>query len=194
MSHASYGGVEIRSFRVCFRLERRIHKIDRWRIPLPYGMPVRGIVYALIVEVAVLVAMQLPILSALLGLLHPILRYAALPIGVGYLLTELVLDGRSGPAVVRSCIRVAVEPRRLVAFRRAPATGRVLFAPLTMGPDEHGPRLRRAVIEGNGRVIVRQPAELEPHGRTLRVLPREGEPMVRGRQVGLRPGQRMVIA
>jgi len=36
--------LQIRSFRVVFDLERRLHKIDRWRIPLPYGVPVRGLV------------------------------------------------------------------------------------------------------------------------------------------------------
>ena len=31
----------IRSYRVCFSLERRIYKIDRWRLPVPWGVPLR---------------------------------------------------------------------------------------------------------------------------------------------------------
>ena len=31
---AQPGPIQIRSFRVCFQLERRLHKIDRWRIPV----------------------------------------------------------------------------------------------------------------------------------------------------------------
>ncbi len=29
----------------CFDLERRLHKIDRWRVPLPYGLPLRSLGY-----------------------------------------------------------------------------------------------------------------------------------------------------
>jgi hypothetical protein len=187
------GTMQIRSFRVCFKLERRIHQVDRWRVPLPYGMPVRGLLYGAAILAAVLVAGQLPGLSALLGAVHPIIRYGALPIGGGYLLTELKLDGRSGHAVVRSWLRMHVEPRRLSAFRPAPAEAEVRLGAITVAADGRGPRLRRAVIEGEGRVVLRSPVRLRVRGRTLRVEPEVGPVQARGRQINLRPGQRVMI-
>ena len=39
--------IQLRSFRVCFQLERRLHRIDRFRLPFPYGLPLRGLGYVL---------------------------------------------------------------------------------------------------------------------------------------------------
>jgi hypothetical protein len=70
----------IRSYRVCFELERRIHRIDRWRIPVPYGIPLRGLAYAALVLAVVLVAVRLLLIGAVLGLLHPALRLVVIPV------------------------------------------------------------------------------------------------------------------
>lgn len=191
---ADDGTVQIRSFRVCFRVERRIHRVDRWRIPLPYGMPVRGLAYGAVILLAVVVGGGIPVVSDLLGLLHPIIRYGALPVAGGYLLTELKVDGRTGHAVVRSWVRMRLAPRRLAGCRAAPPPGRVRFGSIAVAPDERGPRLRPGVVEGRGRVVLVQPAALRVRGRALHVEGRSGPPQRRGRQINLRPGQRVVIA
>jgi hypothetical protein len=183
----------IRSFRVCFKVERRLHKIDRFRIPLPYGLPVRGLVYGAVILLAVLIAGKLPLISLLVDPLHPIVRYAALPLTGGYLLTELTIDGRSGHQLAASFLRLRLQPRRLVAFKAAPAPATVVLEPIPVAPDERGPRLRRGVIEGEGRVVLRQPARLRPRGRTLRVTPEGGDPRRRGQRIDLRTGQRVVL-
>jgi len=186
-------GIAIRSFRVCFRLERRLHKIDRWRIPLPYGMPVRGIVYGALVLAGVLVAERVPVLSSLLGVLHPILRYGLVPVAAGYLLTELSLDGRSGHAVVRSWLRMRLQPRRISAFRAAPAPGQVRLGSVTVAPDERGPRLRPGVIEGRGPIVVRCPVRMRTRGRTLRVRQQSDGVARPGKRINLRRGQRVAV-
>ena len=74
----------IRSYRVCFALERRIHQVDRWRIPAPYGVPLRGSPTRRSRSLAVLVLQRLPVAGELLGVLHPALRFVILPVGVAY--------------------------------------------------------------------------------------------------------------
>jgi hypothetical protein len=67
----------IRSYRLYFELERRIHKIDRWRIPVPYGVPLRGLAYGVPLRglaygaaalAAVLLASGAPLAGQLLSL------------------------------------------------------------------------------------------------------------------------------
>lgn len=187
--------ITIRSFRVCFRVERRLHRIDRFRVPLPYGMPLRGLGYGAAILLAVLLAQRLPLVGALLGQLHPVLRYGALPVGGGYLLTELRLDGRAGHAVAFSWLRFQLSPRRLVGLRAAcAASGPVMLEPIVVAPDERGPRLRRGVVTGSGELIVRQPARLTPRRRTLRIHARDEAPRRRGTRIRLAPGERVVIA
>ena len=80
--------LQIRSFRVCFKLERRIHKIDRWRLPLPFGVPLRGIGYAAAAFVVLGMLAQLPVAGALLG---------ALPVAIIYsFFVEYYVSGLTG--------------------------------------------------------------------------------------------------
>lgn len=185
--------MQIRSFRVCFQLERRIHRLERWRIPLPYGLPVRGLLYGAAILVAVLVAGRLPLLSGVLGAVHPIVLYGVLPIAGGYVLTELKLDGRSGHSVAFSWLRMQFAPSRLCAFRALSGATEVRLGAVTVAADGRGPRLRRGVIDGEGPVVLRNPVALRTRGRTLRVRPESAEVHERGRQINLRPGQRIVI-
>ena len=46
-------GIQLRGYRRVFRIERRLYKFDRWRIPYPHGVPLRGIGYFLALEFAV---------------------------------------------------------------------------------------------------------------------------------------------
>ena len=56
------GKVVIRSFRLVFdRGYRRLFKIDRYRLPFAYGLPILGIVYATLVGLALLLAAKLPV-------------------------------------------------------------------------------------------------------------------------------------
>ena len=48
--------VTIRSYRLAFALERRIFRIERYRLPLPYGLPLRGLAYAALALALVLLA------------------------------------------------------------------------------------------------------------------------------------------
>src|SRR5918911_37847 len=98
--------VEIRSYRSVFDLERRLYRIDRFRLN-PSGVPVRGLVYVALLVLAVLVAQRLPIVGAPVRVLPWQVRYAALPGGCAALLTMLRIDGRTAQAVLASTVRFA---------------------------------------------------------------------------------------
>src|SRR6266496_1474813 len=84
----------LRSYRLAFDLERRIHRIDRFRIPVPYGIPLAGLGYALAVATLVAVADGVPIMGAVVGLLPLPLRFIALPVVSAHVLCRTRSDGR----------------------------------------------------------------------------------------------------
>jgi hypothetical protein len=79
MPNSDDGRLTIRSYRLCFRLERRIYKIDRFRFPVSWGIPLRSVAYAAGALLAMLVLQRAPVLGALASGLHPALRYVILP-------------------------------------------------------------------------------------------------------------------
>lgn len=187
------GKLTIPSYRMCFALERRIHKIDRWRIPVPFGVPLRGIGYAAALVAASLVLGGLPLLGPLVAAIHPAIRLIAVPCCAGYLLYMWEIDGRPAHVALVSAARVGLGPRRIAGFRSAPAIGAaVRLGDVALAPDESGARLRRGGVRGPATVVLRYPFEARSSGKTLRISQRPGDAQWRGKQVTLRPGQRLV--
>jgi hypothetical protein len=190
-------GITVRSFRVVFDLERRIHKVDRWRLPVPYGVPLRGIAYFGLCLAAMVALGSLPIIGDVVGLLSPPLRFLIVPVGAACALAWIRIDGRPGHAAIASWGRFKLSPQRLAAFRPVPAVGHVeRIGDVAFAPDERFARYRAAVIEGPSVVLLRYP----PHGwvggrggATLHVRQLPGPPLFAGKQVRLRAGQRMVV-
>jgi hypothetical protein len=187
------GTLQIRSYRVCFDLERRIHKLDRWRIPLPYGVPVRGMVYAGIALVAVLALTRVPVTGALLSLLTPSLRYAVLPVAIAVLLMRWSVDGRPAHSVGVSWLRLRLGPRRVSAFRPAPPVEPARLWDVPIATDENPATMRSGVVEGPCTVVLRYPARMRAHGGTMRIGQEPGPPLWRGKQLRLQAGQRMRV-
>jgi hypothetical protein len=184
----------IRSFRVVFDLERRLHKIDRWRIPVPYGVPLRGIAYGVCALLAIAIASRLPLAGVPLRAIPPPLRLVVLPAGVAYLITRLRVDGRPAHRAVAAMARSLAEPRRVSGFRATEADGtETSLGEVALVPDERSASYRRARIEGPGMVLLRFPARTRARGKTLTVEQTSRRPMVRGTQVTLRPGQRLEL-
>jgi hypothetical protein len=192
--HREDGVIPIRSYRVCFELERRIHKIDRWRVPLSYGVPLAGIGWALAALAAMVMVSALPVFGPVLHLVHPALRLVVVPIGAAWLLSRWRIDGRPPLAAGLAFLRWRSGPRRLVAFRPAPEPeGATTLGRVTFAADERGARLRPAVVTGPARIVLRYPATLRERGRTLHVAAQDGPPLWRGTEVRLKPGQRLVV-
>jgi hypothetical protein len=188
------GELTVRSYRVVFELERRIHRIDRWRLPLPYGLPLRSLGYAFAALLAVILLSGLPLLGDLLGVLAPPLRLVVLPAGVAYALTRLRVDGRAPHRALAAWVRFVAAPRQLAGFRRAPPVGSaVSLGVVALVPDGREARYRRAVLHGPVSVVLRYPAGARAHGGTLRIRQLSARPLLRGRRLRLEEGQRLVV-
>jgi hypothetical protein len=191
------GRLPIHSFRVVFELERRIHKVDRWRIPVPYGVPLRGLAYWAIAMVATIAATRFPVLGGAVRLMPPPIRLVIAPVGIAYLLTRVEVDGRPAHLSLAAWLRLRLAAPHVAAFRDIRAAGSVVrFADVALMPDERSCRYRGAVIEGPATVLLRFPPHGQVRGRrrpALHVRQLPGPPLFDGKQVRLRALQRMVV-
>ena len=184
----------IRSFRAVFDLERRLFKIDRWRLPMPYGVPLLGLAYAACALVAVLLVGRLPVAGEVVQTLPPPVRLLILPVTAAYLLNQLRVDGRAAHAVAKSWLRFRAAPKRLSAFRPTPTPGStVRFGQVGFFPDERAARYRRAKVAGPAEVVLRYPASAERRRSTVFIEQSSGRPMWRGKRIALKRGQWLVF-
>jgi hypothetical protein len=184
--------IPVRSFRVVFELERRLHKVDRWRVPVPYGVPLRGVAYASLALLAVLLLERLPLAGGLLSLLPAPLRLVILPVGAACLLWRLRIDGRPAHTALGSILRFGLGSKRLSVFGDVPAVGAsVTLGELALCPDGRSARYRRGLVSGPASVLLRFPARARPRGKALELEQSSGEPMWRGKRVRLRAGEQL---
>jgi hypothetical protein len=183
----------IRSYRLCFELERRIHRIDRWRIPVPYGVPLRGVAYGAAALAAVLLLQRLPVAGELLGVLHPALRLVILPIAVACALTRLRVDGRPAHAAALAWLRWRLDPSTVAAFRAAERAGPRVLGDVAIAADQGSALYRRAVIRGPATVTLRYPARARARAKKLELRRAGGGPLWRGKRIRLAEGQRLVV-
>jgi hypothetical protein len=200
--------MEIRSYRHVFDLERRIYRIDRIRLN-PGGVPLRGIVYFLVLLGGAVAAAHLPVVGIAARTAPWYARDVALPALVAGLLTVVRLEGRPFHLAVRALLRFHCGPRRIAGL--GPGVGRASrgsrpgehwrLASLLMLPDgsECGRRLR---YTGPGALLVAVAHErraargplvwlgLRPHLRVSPIphapTPVQAEVVVLGRAIRLR--------
>jgi hypothetical protein len=191
---AGRDSLAIRSFRVVFALERRLFKVDRFRLPLAYGVPVRGIVYAAGVLLAVVLAGRLPLLGALVGLIPPPFRYVALPVALAALMVRVRVDGLPAHHAVRLWVAHRVLPRRTLGFAadRTPPVLRI-GEPVVLVPDGREPALRAGVLHGAGRVALRVPVRGEQTTDTLALTQTAPGSLRRTRTLRIPHGGRVVL-
>ncbi len=145
---------EIRSYRCVFDLERRLYRIDRLRLN-PTGVPVRGIVYFLVLLGAVLLVGALPFLGLLVRMLPWYLRDVGAPAACAALLTLIKIEGRPFHLAALVLVRYGIGPRELSGLR--PCRGadrRWRLDELLVLADGSDSRLRRLRYSGPGTVLV----------------------------------------
>lgn len=167
MSERPSARVAVRSYRgVVDEVERRIFRLDRWRLPTPHGVPVRGVGYALGCLLVLLLASGLPLVGPLLGLLPDSLRLLALPALGGWAMASLRIDGRPPHRMLFAAARYLASPRTLSGLRRCPPAGAEL-APveaLEIAAVGDGPTLRAGRVRGPARLTLRYPARARAEG------------------------------
>ena len=182
--------VTIRSYRLAFALERRIFRIERYRLPLPYGLPLRGLAYAVLALALMLVCERVAGVGVLVAAVPWPVRYLVIPAGAAQLLLGVRVDGRPAHQAL-----LAWAGLRLASLRRASQGERLRLEDVALAPDERDPMLRAAVVAGPGVVILRRPARLQARraGRELRVRADRGRPARQGVRVKLKRGQRLRV-
>jgi hypothetical protein len=155
-------GIEVRSYWSVFEFERRIYRIDRLTLN-PSGIPVRGIVYAAVLEFVLLALSRVPLLGLALVLAPWPVRYVILPCGLATLFAMMRVAGRPFHHAARAMVVFALSARRLHGLRACPPLGRQ-WAPgeLITIPNGTESRLRRFRYRGPGLVSVER-----AHARTI---------------------------
>jgi hypothetical protein len=204
-------GIQLRGYRRVFRIERRLFRFDRWRIPYPHGVPLRGIGYFLILEFAAFLLSRLPVLGALLALPSPVIPFLGLPAAGAFVLMQGRIDGRPPHHVLGSLLRYSMRPRWLAGLSPCPRPGEVVV-PVTDLAVAYDGRESFPVggrIRGPAKITFRYPATVAVEGappwvrgpdrraaraRRYRVRRRRGTaPMLRGKTVGVPEGREVVI-
>lgn len=146
--------MEIRSYRRVFDLERRIYRVDRLRLN-PGGIPVRGVVYFLVILAAALVARRLPLLASLARVPPWYLGDIALPVASAAVLTMIRVEGRPFHLAAYAVWRHRSGRRWLTGVRPCAAHGaRWHPGEIVFLPDGSDGRLRRLLYTGPGAVLV----------------------------------------
>jgi hypothetical protein len=145
-----------------FELERRIYRIDRFRLN-PAGVPLRGVVYFLAAALAAGVAHGVPVAGWLTDPLPWYVRYIGLPVGLAAVLSIARIDGRPFHVAAwalwtRSRRAAGVGGRK--ARTRAPTLW--MPPPLIVLPDGSDPQLRRFRFRGPGAMMIRVPHRTLP--------------------------------
>lgn len=156
--------VAVRSYRaVLDDLERRIYRVDRWRLPAPGGVQVRAILYTIAAAVAVMTAAKLPAVGELLGVLPVGVRVVALPVLAGWALASWRIDGRAPHHALAGLARYWLRPRTLAGLRGTVAVGAHVVPVLAVqiAPSGDEPAYRRGRVRGPARLVLRYPARLE---------------------------------
>jgi hypothetical protein len=146
--------VEIVSYRTVFDLERRVYRVDRLRLN-PGGIPLRGIVYFLVIVAVVLLAAKLPLVGLLARAAPWYLRDFAIPAAAAAVLSVIRVEGRPFHLAVRALIRYGLGARHLAGARACTTPGeRWHPGELLALPDGSDAQLRRLRYIGAGAVRV----------------------------------------
>jgi hypothetical protein len=150
-------GIEIRSFRSVFALERRIYRIDTLRLN-PSGVPLRGVAWAVGLVLAALAAGAVPPTRWLDPLLPWYARDLGFPLGLAALLASLRIDGRPFHAAARSCAEHLLNASTLSGLiPLGHGESRWAPPPILCLPDGSDARFRALRYRGPGAVLVARP-------------------------------------
>jgi hypothetical protein len=184
--------IRLRSYRLAFELERRIHRIDTFRIPLPYGLPLAALGWGAAALLAIIVLSGVPVIGSLLGLAPWPARVLFLPGLAAHLLCRVASDGRPVHEALLARLAFICRPHHRLGLMPVRSVSPAL-ADVPCVPDERSDHYRAGVIRGPATVALRQPATLVLSSRLARLTPQAEEPLGTARELCLREGQRLVV-
>jgi TcpE family len=157
----------VRSYRRVFEVDRRIYRVDRWVLPVPGGVPLRGVAYFVGALLAVLAAERLPVIGAAVGGVSAPFRYVVIPLGAALLGTQAAPDGRASHRFAIDWLRLRLRSRRrcagrAVALEREPVRWDGV---LPTRWDADAPALHGAEVAGPARVTFAVGVSVSQHRR-----------------------------
>lgn len=140
-------------------MEQRIYRVDRWALPVPGGVPLRGVIYFAVAVIAMIVLNK--ILGPLVGLLSPPLRYVVVPLALAMVAARAEPDGRTALSFARSWLEARWQRGRRSACRRVPNEREAVRwrGKVRVRWDVDAPTLRRCRVQGPAVIEFRQPVE-----------------------------------
>jgi TcpE family len=168
----------IRSYRRVFEVDRRIYRVDRWALPVPGGVPLRGLGYFVATILVLLGFGRVPGVGELVGALSPPLRFVVVPLAAAVLGTQAAPDGRSAHRFAWDWLRFRLRARRRCAGRVVALEGEPIACGGVLGVrwDCHDAGLHRSRVRGPARVTFAVPVELDARGGGLVARPGPCEP------------------
>jgi hypothetical protein len=169
----------IRSYRRVFEVDRRIYRVDRWALPVPGGVPLRGLAYFAATVLLVVLLSPLPGIGDLLSVLTAPLRYVVLPLAVAVLGTQAAPDGRTAHRFASDWLRLRMRGRRRCARRLVPLEGEPVpwHGVLAVRADAYSAQLHRSRVSGPAMVQFSEPVEFRDRSRgRLVARPKSGSP------------------
>jgi hypothetical protein len=160
MSDTDSQHILVRSYGLVFKIERKLFKIDRWRLPLPGGLEIRAIVYGASILLGMLVLSRLPGIGLILGLLPAPLHWGLIPGGLTFVLLKLQIEGRAPHRVLASIISWYFSERLIAGTNKADRP--IAYSPIQtiwITPDWRASRYSPATIHGPTLVVCRYPIE-----------------------------------
>ena len=189
------GRVVIRSFRLVFdRGYRRLFKIDRYRLPFAYGLPILGIVYAAGVALALVAAANVPEAGPALAALPPPIHWVAIPVGLAMVMLHWRPDGLKPHVALWAWLEAALTVKELSCWQPAERDGDGMeLGEIACAPDGRGARYRPGSVSGPAEVLLRYPARAWQRGRRLHVEQTSDQPLYVGTEITLRAGEQLVF-
>jgi hypothetical protein len=156
---------EIRSFRRVFDLERRVYRVDRLRLN-PGGVPVRGVVYFLVILSLAVVLARLPLVGSIAAAPPWYARDLAAPLVGAALLGVIRVEGRPFHLAALAFAGYLAGPRRLAGLRAYTSADKAWIPDDVVAlPDGSDGRMRRLRYTGPGAVRVGVEHERRGRGR-----------------------------
>src|SRR3954454_18440349 len=153
------GKIVIRSFRLVFdRGYRRLFKIDRYRLPFAYGVPMLGILYTALAAMALVLAGKLPLAGPALAALPPPVHWVAITVGLSMVMLHWRPDGLKPHVALWAWLEAALTVKKLPCGRPAGRDGDgIELGEIASAPDERGARYRPGSVSGPAEVLLRYP-------------------------------------
>lgn len=191
---ASPSEIDIPSYRVVFRLERRLFKVGDKRLPLPYGLPLPAAGWFLAGLAVMFILGNLPGVGAITALLPAPFKYGLIPGALAFGISRLQLDGRPALRLARAWLRFRFTHKRVAAWRPVPHEGhtiRLADTPFTgiRGHEIRPGRLRvhrKSTTPTN--IRLNYPCQVQQRGRTLHITQTSLTPSPTPARVSVNPG------